>query len=635
VRPRLVPVERERGKQGDEETGRKDSAPLSMSPATAGPGILVETVYPGANAAVVSETVRAPIEQQVGGIEKLRFMRSRCSSDGKYALALTFERGGDLHKMHMLTQNRVNLAVPLLPDVVKQAGVSVKQATSGVLLIVNLFSPDARYDQLYLSNYATIQIKDELARVSGVGEVTLIGPSDCSMRLWLDPDRLAARNLSASDVVRALREQNVQVGGQKLGQPPVPKGEGFQYTLNTLGRLTDPDQFAGIILKTDGEGRLVRLKDVAEVELGAGQRRSQGLLDGKPVVSLVIRPTGEVGVQKVGAALKKRLGGLRSRFPNGLEFAIAFDFTANHEAAGQAMAAEYLLLDLDFPRTLANERTDRVLSHCEKLLREVAGVEHVLALSENPFDLFGSGPCLLVRLTPAKQRGFSRDKIIETIRGRFGAIEEATMRIRDLSEPGSFPRCGYPIDVALYGPEPDRVREWAKTLGERLAQSKKLTDVWVNRDSAPRPQQFVDINREKAAMLGVSLEDVLTTLQVHAGGRDVSDFNRFGRTGRVVVQTAGGSGEWAKDLRKLKVRNTASQMIPLNALVTVHESDAPLVLDFLEGWPMVGITANPAPGVSVEQGRKLCEALADEVRNELGLAATYRLTWLQEIRRPK
>jgi RND family efflux transporter MFP subunit len=590
-------------------SGGTSAGPFRRGPA--GSGILIEASYPGASATDVSDAVRAPIEEQLGGLEKLRFMRSRCTNDGRYAVALTFAPGVDLWKMQFLTQNRTSLALPVLPKAVREAAVWTNQGTSGVQLFVNLLSPDNRFDSRYLSNYAVIQMKDELTRVAGVGEVSLIGHTDnFSLRVWLDPDRLAARNLDAGDVTRALAEQ---------------KGAGE----------VDPERLANLVLKADGEGRMVRLRDVARVELGAGRRDSRASLDGKPVAALVIQPLAKADPRELRAALRDRLTELRARMPDGLALDVSFDFTANRERPDRPSAREFLLLDLDMPAGASTERAGEVLRHCEALVRAVPGVQHVLALSENPFDLFGSRPCLLILLTPAEQRQSARPKVIEAVRDRVKALEGAAVRLRDLSEPGRFPRCGYPIDLAVRGPEADRVREWAELLGERLRRSKRLADVWVNQDSVPRPQQRLEIDREAAARLGVAFRDITTTLQVHAGLRRVADFNRFGLVWPVEIKTEGAPDISARELRRLKIRSARGLMIPLSALAKVREFTGPPVLDFLDHLPMVEVTANLATGESAAELRKLCERAADEARTELGLSGAYRLTWLQETSKPK
>src|SRR3954469_25919942 len=262
--------------------------PIAQYPDITPPTVEVAAYYPGANAEVVADTVAAPIEQQVNGVENMMYMSSQCANDGTYTLTITFKIGVDLNMAQVLVQNRVALAEPILPELVKRRGVTVKKKSPGILTIVNLDSPDGSRDNLYLSNYATIQIKDELSRLEGVGDITYMGQRDYSMRVWLDPEKMAARGLSADDAVRAISQQNIQVAAGQIGQPPVNTGQVFQYTMTTLGRLSDVEQFKDIILKTDSDGRLVRPRDVARVELGAQIYDQTCTLDGKPSVALSV-----------------------------------------------------------------------------------------------------------------------------------------------------------------------------------------------------------------------------------------------------------------------------------------------------------------------------------------------------------
>ena len=246
--------------------------PVAQYPEIAPPTVEVSASYPGANAQVVADTVAAPIEQQVNGVEGMMYMSSQCTNDGNYTLTVTFKPGSDLNISQVLVQNRESLAEPILPDLVKRRGISVKKKSPNVLMIVNLFATDASADSIYLSNYATIQLRDELSRLPGVGDVTYLGQRDYSMRVWLDPQKLASYNLNPQDVIAAVQAQNYQVAAGQIGQPPTPTGQVTQYIMTTLGRLESKEQFGKIVVKNNGPS-LVYLNDVADIELGAAVLR--------------------------------------------------------------------------------------------------------------------------------------------------------------------------------------------------------------------------------------------------------------------------------------------------------------------------------------------------------------------------
>jgi multidrug efflux pump len=307
--------------------------PVAEYPEIQPPTVRVTANYPGANAQVVADTVAAPIEQQVVGVEGMMYMSSQSNNDGSYTLDVTFEMGTDVNMAQVLVQNRVAIAEPTLPDVVKTIGVVVKKRSPDVLLSINLYSDEDRatgrphYDQLYLSNYATIQLKDAVARVPGVGDVFVLGQRDYSMRVWLDPDKLQSRNLTVNDVLRALREQNVQVAAGQVGQPPVPTGQDFQYTLSTLGRLAEPDEFGEIVLKTGPDGEVTYLRDVARTELGARNQDTSGRLDGQPSPALIVYLLPGANALDTADGVKARMRDLEARFPGGLRYAIDYDTT--------------------------------------------------------------------------------------------------------------------------------------------------------------------------------------------------------------------------------------------------------------------------------------------------------------------
>src|SRR5262245_7677664 len=245
--------------------------PIAQFPQVSPPTVQVTCNYPGASAQDVADAVAVPIEQQVNGVEGMMYMSSACTNDGTYNLTVTFRHGVNLDMAQVMVQNRVALAIPLLPTVIKQTGVTVKKQSPDIVMGFAITSPGERYNQLYLSNYTLMQLRDELSRVEGVSEVKLFGQRDYSMRIWLDPGKLASRNMTAMDVARAVREENNQVAAGQIGQPPVNTGQQIQVPLNTLGRLTEVEQFENIIVKAE-KGRLVYLKDVARVQLEAKSR---------------------------------------------------------------------------------------------------------------------------------------------------------------------------------------------------------------------------------------------------------------------------------------------------------------------------------------------------------------------------
>jgi len=312
------------------------SLPIAQYPEITPPTIEVSAVFPGANAKTVADTVAAPIEQQVNGVEDMMYMSSSCANDGSYALTVTFKPGVDLNIAQVLVQNRVNLAQPVLPDLVKRRGVTVKKKSPAQLMIINLSNtgpvPEKAEERqvrlLELSNYATIQLRDELARLEGVGDITYLGQRDYSMRLWLDPEKLAEVRLGADDIVRAVEQQNAQVAAGQVGQPPAPRGQTFQFTINTLGRLSTAEQFGEMILKSDPlGGRVVRLKDVARIELGALNYDQSCTLDGKPSVALSVYQLPGSNALDTARRVKAKMEELRVRFPDNTEYSIVYDTT--------------------------------------------------------------------------------------------------------------------------------------------------------------------------------------------------------------------------------------------------------------------------------------------------------------------
>jgi multidrug efflux pump len=300
---------------------------LAQFPPVTPPTVQVTCNYPGASAQDVAEAVAAPIEQQVNGVEGMMYMNSQCANDGSYNLMVTFKHGIDLNMAQVLVQNRVSLAVPSLPDVIKQTGVTTIKRSPDILCGIALMAPTGRYNQLYLSNYAVLQVKDELARVDGVGDIFLFGQRDYSMRIWLDPHKLASRSLTSSDVVAAIREQNAPVATGSIGQQPSLPGQETQITLSTLGRLSTPEEFGDIILKTGPDGALTRIKDVGRVVLGAKNQDVSVRLDGHDAIFLAIFQMPDANALDTHERVIAKMEELKKNFPEGLTYDIGFDTT--------------------------------------------------------------------------------------------------------------------------------------------------------------------------------------------------------------------------------------------------------------------------------------------------------------------
>ena len=325
-----------------------NALPVEQYPQITPPTVQVSTTYPGANAQVVADTVAAPIEQQVNGVEHMLYMSSVSASDGSYKLTVTFDVGTDLDIAQVLVQNRVAIAQPLLPQEVQRQGITTKKQSTNIILFVTLTSPDGRYDSLYLSNYATLRIRDELSRIYGVGDVNVLGAGQYSMRVWLDPEQLKARSLTTADVVAAIREQNVQVTAGQLGAPPAPETQNFQLTINTLGRLSDVEQFENIIVKSDSI-RVTRLRDIATVELGGQVYDIFFQKNGQPSAGIAVFQLPGANALEVADAVRQVMDRLKPSFPEGLVYEIPFDTTrfvrqAIHEVYSTLFEAGVLVL---------------------------------------------------------------------------------------------------------------------------------------------------------------------------------------------------------------------------------------------------------------------------------------------------
>ncbi|MGH8145312.1 MAG: efflux RND transporter permease subunit [Rhodanobacteraceae bacterium] len=301
--------------------------PISEYPQVVPPTVVVRAHYPGANPEVIAQTVATPLEQSINGVQGMLYSSSQATSDGVMTLTVTFALGTDLDEAQVEVQNRVAQALPRLPEEVQRLGVTTQKSSPDLTMVVHLISPDHRYNMLYLSNYARLHVQDVLRRLDGIGDVQVFGAGEYSMRVWLDPQKLAQRNLTVGDVVKAIREQNVQVAAGKLNAPPGPNDSAFQLNINTRGRLSSVDDFKNIIVRTDPDGGVVHLRDVARVQLGADQYALRSLLNGQPAVAMPIFARPGSNAIQISDEVRATMAQLKQQFPQGVDYRIVYDPT--------------------------------------------------------------------------------------------------------------------------------------------------------------------------------------------------------------------------------------------------------------------------------------------------------------------
>ncbi|CAI8821216.1 multidrug efflux pump [Pseudomonas arsenicoxydans] len=368
--------------------------PISEYPEVVPPTVVVRANFPGANPKVIGETVAAPLEQAITGVENMLYMSSQSTADGKITLTITFALGTDLDNAQVQVQNRVTRTEPKLPEEVTRIGITVDKASPDLTMVVHLTSPDKRYDMLYLSNYALLNIKDELARLGGVGDVQLFGMGDYSLRVWLDPNKTASRNLTATDVVTAIREQNRQVAAGALGAPPAPNATAFQLSVNTQGRLVSEEEFENIIIRSGDNGEITRLKDIARVELGSSQYALRSLLNNQPAVAIPIFQRPGSNAIEISNEVRDKMAELKKNFPEGMDFSIVYDPTifvrGSIEAVVHTLFEALILVVLVVILFLQTWRASIIpLVAVPVSLIGTFAVMHLFGFSLNALSLFG------------------------------------------------------------------------------------------------------------------------------------------------------------------------------------------------------------------------------------------------------
>lgn len=836
--------------------------PISEYPEVTPPSIVVRAQYPGANPTVIAETVAAPLEDQVNGVEGMLYMFSQATSDGLMTLTVTFKIGTDADKAQQLVQNRVSQALPRLPDVVRQFGVTTVKSSADLTMVVHLLSTDDRYDALYLRNYAILNVKDQIARIKGIGQVALFGSGDYAMRVWLNPEKLAARGLTASDAVNAIQEQNVQVAAGMIGSAPIPKEVEVQLSINAQGRLQNEEEFGNIILKSDKAGAITRLKDVARLEMGASDYGLRSLLNNKSAVAIPIFQEPNSNAIEISDNVRAMMQELKKKFPQGVDYEIVYDPTifvrGSIEAVVHTLLEAVLLVVLvvilflqnwrasiipllavpvsiigtfslmwmfgfsinalslfglvlaigivvddaivvveNVERNIANGLTPREATY--QAMREVSGPIIAIAMTLiavfipiafisgltgqfyrqfaltiaistiisafNSLTLSPALAALLLKSHTAKpdwltrtmdrylgrffnwfNRSFKRSSfnystgVGHSIKRKSWVIgfylillgltlfqfhhvptgfipsqdkqyligfaqlpdgatlnrsEPLIRRMSDmaLKNPGvsdavafpglsingftnspnagiiflplkpfderTSPELSAPAITQALNKELSQVKEaftavfpspavrGLGTLGGFKLQLEDRADLgygalndalqtvlhkaWQTPSLAGVfsgyqinvPQLQVDIDRTKAKQMGVKITDVFNTMQIYLGSLYVNDFNRFGRTYRVVAQADGPFRSHASDILQLKTRNDSGAMVPLGSLVTIKESYGPDRAMRYNGYRTAEINGGPAPGFSSDQAKETIEKI---LRESLPDGITYEWT---------
>ncbi|RYD38290.1 MAG: multidrug efflux RND transporter permease subunit [Verrucomicrobiaceae bacterium] len=831
------------------------SLPISEYPEIVPPTIVVVAAYPGASPDVIGTTVASPLEEMINGVENSLYMSSQGTADGTMSLTVTFKLGTDIDKAQVQVQNRVNQALPRLPQEVQRIGVTVTKQSPDLTMVVHLRSPGKKYDEIFVRNYATLQVKDVLARLPGVGQVQLFGSGDYSMRVWLDPEKAASRNITATDVVAAIQQQNAQVAAGSVGAPPLKDATALTLTINAKGRLTTEEEFGKIVIKIGAEGQPVYLKDIARLQLGASDYALRSQLDNEPAVAIPIFQLPGSNALELSEAVREAMKELAKAFPPGLEFKIAYDPTVfvdkSIDAVVHTLLEAVLLVVLVVILFLQTWRASIIpLVAVPVSLIGTFAVMHALGFSINNLSLFGlvlaigivvddaivvvenvernielgmtpmaateqamkevTGPIIAtalvlcavfiptafisgltgqfykqfaitiaistvisafnsLTLSPAlsaillQQHGAKKDLLSRGIDGVFGwffrgfnkffsaasngygwgvqktlrfslvallvygglifltakvfnkvptgfipaqdkqyliaigslpngtSLERTEAVIRRMSEialetPGVANSVAFPglsisgfttsanSGIAFICLKDFEERKTEETSGNAIAAAiqkrlfqeipdalvivvppppvnglgtsggfkvqiqdraslgyKELYEVMqkvmakARQNPAFDPQQIysnfqinvpqlqIDDNRVKAIAQGVNLQELYATLQIYLGSLYVNDFNRFGRTYKVVVQADEPFRRTREDISKLKVRNAKGEMMPISSLINVRDSFGPDRVMHYNSFPSADINATPAPGYSSGQAEAAMTEILKEV----------------------
>jgi len=824
---------------------------ISEFPEIAPPQINVSTSYSGASAGVVKDTIAQPLEAEINGVEGMLYMESKSANDGSYSLSVTFEVGTDADMAQVKVQNRVQQAMPRLPEEVKRQGVKVEKQSPNILMVVNLVSPNETFDSLFVTNYAGLNITDALARQTGVSKVQVIGALDYAIRIWLDPNKMASLGVTSRDVISALQEQNIQVAAGRIGAAPVDPEQQFQYTLQTKGRLKDPKEFSNVMLRANNDGSKVVVSDVARVELGSQTYDAQGKLNNKPSAIIAVYQSPDANALEVAAGIKAEMAKLSERFPTDLEYEVLYDTTdfvessikevvqtlfisialvvlvvyiflqdaratlvpgiaipvsligtfaflllfgmsintvslfalilaigivvddaivvvenvtrlmqdeglspkeatskAMKEVTGPIIATTLVLLavfaptavmpgitgqmyaqfsvticiavlissinaltlspalcasllkapkqhetgfhawfnqyferftgkymglvssltrklslvvvvyvcliavtggvakilpsgfvpmedkkafmvDIQLPDGASLNRTEEVMKELVELTLAEAGVENVIHASGFSIlsgSIASNGGLMIVTLSPWEERD-TPDMVEAAIVAKLQAKYAANPSVKAMAFslppiPGVGSVGGF--EFVLQDTQGRSPQELASVMRALIMEANSQPEIAMSFSNfrADVPQMYVDVDRDKAKALGISLNEVFTTMQTMLGSMYVNDFNRYGKVFRVIVQAEGEFRNSDKDISSFYVRSASGEMVPLSTLVTVTPILGPDVMNAYNMFNSTTINGFPAAGFSSGDAIKAMERAAEQ-----SLPTGYSYQW--------
>lgn len=580
--------------------------PVEQYPDITPPVVSVSAVYPGASARDVAQTIASPLEAQVNGVSNMLYMESTSGNNGSYQLSITFASGTDPDMAAVEVQNRISQVSAQLPAEVNENGISVRKRASNLLLGVSVFSPKQTHDALFVSNYTSIQLRDAIARINGVGDVQVFGARDYSMRVWLNPQRMESLNVSVQDIIAALQQQNVQAAAGQIGSSPSTPDQQQTLTISGQGRLSDPQEFANVIIRSNPQGGMIRLGDVARVALGAQNYQVSAAQNQTESAFLVVYPVPGANALNVANGVRDEMARLPTSF-------------LPEEDQG------YFFVSLQLPDGASLNRTQTVMDQMYQQVTANDAVEDVIKITGFSLLSGNNSPnagFAIVMLKPWGQRPHI-DQVLANIQANLAAIPSAMiMAVNPPAIAGLGSASGFDLRIqALLGQTPQELAQVSQGIIFAANQDPKLNRVFTT-FSASVPETNLSIDRDRAALLQVPVSRIFQTLQTSLGGMNAGDFTLNNRMFRVQLQNDMDFRQRTAQINSLNVRSDNGVLVSLANLVTLTPSvGAPFISNFNQ-FSSVAISGSAADGASSGQAMAAMEALLAQ-----NLPQGYSYSW--------